>query len=119
MKLKASFSVEAALIVSVVIGFLFSAVYYPGVLHDRVLERTSLTLVLNRAAGGDPASLTEEEEDAGRILSGRIFSGGNSLKIEEDGYFLQGSAGDYHEERRTLRPEEMMRKVTLLEEIIP
>ena len=114
----ASFTIEAALICPIVLLAIFTLLCHAFTLHDRVMERTALSLKLSGAAScRDPEEETSGESDSvSVILDGRIFSLENEICITPGILRICGSVGSYEESRSTLRPEDILRKKVLFEE---
>ena len=132
---RGSFTVEAAFICPIVLLTVFTLLMHAFRLHDRVLERTALSLEVAAAARNDtgeafPDPLPEADgTEAGkqavkrqaakrtrRLLSARICETKNELLVERRLFRVSGSVGDYGESRLLLRPEDVLRKKVLFEE---
>ena len=100
-----SFTVEAAFICPIVLITVFTLLCHAFRLHDRVLERTALSLELSEAASGFSGS----EERSARILDSRIYEKENSIIIDRGFTRISGSVGDYRESRQLLKPEDILR----------
>lgn len=103
--LSCSFTVEAAFICPIVLITVFTLLCHAFRLHDRVLERTALSLELSEAASGFSGSV----ERSARILDSRIYEKENSIIIDRGLARISGSVGDYRESRQLLKPEDILR----------
>lgn len=103
--LSCSFTVEAAFICPIVLITVFTLLCHAFRLHDRVLERTALSLELSEAASGFSGSA----ERSARILDSRIYEKENSIIIDRGLARISGSVGDYRESRKLLKPEDILR----------
>lgn len=109
-----SFTVEAAFICPIVLVTVFTLLCHAFRLHDRVLERTALSLELSEAAA-DPSDLSgaaiasDTEGRQERILDARIYEKKNQIVIERGAVSISGSIGDYKESRPLLKPEDILR----------
>lgn len=140
-----SFTVEAAFICPIVLLVIFTLLMHAFRLHDRVLERTALSLEVAAAvrdgtgemAFGDLSEGNEEGIEEGgrkgiekenaeerrevsertrRLLSARLCETENELLVERGVLRISGSVGEYGESRLLLRPEDILRKKVLFEE---
>ena len=100
-----SFTVEAAFICPIVLITVFTLLCHAFRLHDRVLERTALSLELSEEASGFSGSA----ERSARILDSRIYEKENSIIIDRGLARISGSVGDYRENRQLLKPEDILR----------
>ena len=103
--LSCSFTVEAAFICPIVLITVFTLLCHAFRLHDRVLERTALSLELSEEASGFSGSA----ERSARILDSRIYEKENSIIIDRGLARISGSVGDYRESRQLLKPEDILR----------
>ena len=103
--LSCSFTVEAAFICPIVLITVFTLLCHAFRLHDRVLERTALSLELSKEASGFSGSA----ERSARILDSRIYEKENSIIIDRGLARISGSVGDYRESRQLLKPEDILR----------
>lgn len=103
--LSCSFTVEAAFICPIVLITVFTLLCHAFRLHDRVLERTALSLELSEEVSGFSGSA----ERSDKILDSRIYEKENSIIIDRGLARISGSVGDYRESRQLLKPEDILR----------
>ena len=112
--LSCSFTVEAAFICPIVLITVFTLLCHAFRLHDRVLERTALSLELSEAAADPPdlpgtATVPDTAERQERLLDARIYEKKDRIVIERGVVRISGSIGDYKESRSILKPEDILR----------
>lgn len=119
--LEGSYTLEAAVVMSVVILSLWTVIQKAYQFHDQVAG----SMILHEAA---ELSLHEEEPDfsgraqAGREALNRLFTfSGSTMELEEKGDAIEGRAACGEWSRQiTIKeycPQKFLRKMTLLEEL--
>ena len=120
----ASLTVEASMVMIILLTAVFFIMTKSFALYDGVMERTALTMALESCEPAEEAGTRvsgmglSADPYCENILSARMKKDEKEIILKKELLKITGSLGDLREEKSTVRPEDVIRQGTAAENLL-